>query len=242
MQNAERTSPSRIQLECPRCGAVAVNRDFCSCGEYLGWELTLAEAPAPEAARAEVLPAAPADPRPSTLLTLRDPAREEDPRGVVALSVEPGTEVALLATVRNQGQIVDTFDIRVDGLPATWWSVSSPTVFLNPWGTAGDYQQDVLVRLPPPRAPEAEAREWPVTVVVRSRSRGADVAWSQATLTVQPFQSTVMHAGPQRRRGRRHAAFDVTVANQGNSPREVLIRAADSEARCPVTIIPERAV
>ena len=94
------------------------------------------------------------------------------------------------------------------------------------------------VRLHPPRTPQAEARTWPLTVVAHSRSLGADVAWAQASLTIQPFQSTVMHVGPERRSSRRHASFDVTVANQGNSPMEIVIAAADTEARCPVDRLP----
>src|ERR1700754_110083 len=184
MNNAETSTPDQRELECPRCGTVAINRDFCTCGEYLGWELTFdSDAPAPEAPAAH-RPPAPADPRPATLLTLRDPAREDGPSTAVSVSVAPGATVPVLATVRNQGEIVDTYDIRVDGLPAGWWSISSTTVFLNPWGTSGDYQQALLVRLHPPRSPEAQAREWPVMVVVRSRTRNADVAWAQATLTV----------------------------------------------------------
>jgi hypothetical protein len=49
-----------------------------------------------------------------------------------------------------------------------------------------------------------------------------------------------MHAGPERRRGRRHASFQVAVANQGNSPMEIAVTAGDSEARCPVAIAPQR--
>ena len=182
-------------------------------------------------------PPAPEDLRDATLLTLRDPARlDDDPGLATAVSVVPGPEVAVLATVRNQGQIVDTFDLRVDGLPDSWWTISPATVFLNPWGTAGDYEQEVQVRLHPPRTPESEAREWPLTVVARSRSRSmldADVAQAPATLTVEPFQSTVMHVGPERRRGRRHADFDVAVDNHGNSPMEIVDRRARHRGALP---------
>jgi hypothetical protein len=228
-----RTSPS--QLECPRCGAQVVGRDFCACGEYLAWEATLAPVPEPVVH----LPPEPApDP---TLLTLRDPARDDEPGATVAVEVVPGGDVTVLATIRNQGPIVDTFDVRVDGLPDGWWTIAPPTVFLNPWGTSGDYEQEVQVRLHPPKTAAAEARAWPLAVVVHSRSLATDVACAQATLLVQPFQSTVMYAGPERRRGRRRASFDVVVSNHGNSPLEIVVAAQDSEARCPVAIANPRA-
>ncbi|RKQ91207.1 PASTA domain-containing protein [Solirubrobacter pauli] len=243
MPEPQMISPAARELECPKCGTVALNRDFCACGEYLGWELVLAtdeDAPAPAAQPPGYRPPEPAEARPATLLTLRDPARVDDPSAAVAVSVVPGIEVAVLATLRNQGEIVDTYDLRVDGLPESWWTISTPTVFLNPWGTAGDYQQDVLVRLHPPRTPASEARAWPLMVVARSRTRGVDVAWVPATLTVQPFQNTVMHVAPERRRGRRHAQFEVAVTNQGNCPMEIVVGATDTEASCPVAVYPER--
>ena len=98
------------------------------------------------------------------------------------------------------------------------------------------------MRLHPPRASESEAREWPLTVVARSRALGVDVARAPATLTIQPFQDTVMRVGPERRRGRRRASFDVVVENRGNSPMEIAIDAADTAAHCPVTVTPERTI
>jgi len=234
------TQVSSTQAECPKCGMVVVNRDFCSCGEYVAWELKLTSEATPAAAPAAYLPREPAAPPASTLLTLRDPARDDEPGAAVSVEVVPGSDVSVMATLRNQGQIVDTFDVRVEGLPETWWTITPPTVFLNPWGTSGDYEQEVQVRLHPPKTHEAEARAWPVAVVARSRSLGTDVACAQATLLIQPFQSTVMYAGPERRRGRRHASFDVVVENHGNSPMEIVIAAQDAETSCPVSIGHER--
>ncbi|MDA0159161.1 PASTA domain-containing protein [Solirubrobacter ginsenosidimutans] len=230
-------SPS-LELECLKCGTVAVNRDFCSCGEYLAWEATTlpSDGSEPSAYR----PPAPTDTYEATLLTLRDPASLDEPGAAVSVSVMPGTGVGVLATVRNQSQIVDAFDVRVDGLPDTWWTVSPATVFLNPWGTSEEFEQEVQVQLHPPKASESQAREWPLTVVAHSRALDVDVARAPATLTIQPFHDTVMRAGPERRRGRRHAGFDVVVENRGNSPMEIAIAAEDTAARCPVTITPER--
>ncbi|MBE2320883.1 PASTA domain-containing protein [Solirubrobacter sp. CPCC 204708] len=240
MHDTRISSPAVGELECPKCGTVAVNRDFCACGEYLGWELTFGDGEEPVAAPATYRAPAPAEPRRATLLTLRDPARQDDPNAAVAVGVVPGGHVSVLATVRNQGEIVDTYDLRVDGLPEGWATISAPTVFLNPWGSAGDFQRELQITLHPPRVSASEARAWPVMVVARSRSLGTDVAWAPATLHVAPFEATAMRVGPERRRGRRHAAFDVAVTNHGNSPLEITIGARDTEARCPVTVYPER--
>ncbi len=242
------------EIECPRCGTVAIGRDFCVCGEYLAWESTPAQEaqPVPEftatlsgAAAVDSPPPAyrtPAPPENSpTLLTLRDPARPDDSGGAaVSVSVLPGTAVTVLATVRNQGTIVDQFDLRVEGLPDAWWSLSAETVYLNPWGSAGDCEQTVQVHLHPPMVSEAEARAWPLTVVARSRSLGTDAAAEPVALTILPYRSTVMDVRPERRRGRRRADFDVTVANHGNCPALIDVGAQDNAARCPIAVTPKR--
>src|SRR4051794_10857469 len=89
------------ELECPRCGTVAVNSDFCACGEDLAWELGVAARG--EAERVPGAPAyrprAPPPARAAAALTLRDPAREDAPDADVSVSVVPGAEVTVLATI-----------------------------------------------------------------------------------------------------------------------------------------------
>ena len=79
------TQVSSTQAECPKCGTAVVNRDFCSCGEYVAWELKLASEATPAAAPAAYLPLEPAAPPASTLLTLRDPARDDEPGAAVSV-------------------------------------------------------------------------------------------------------------------------------------------------------------
>jgi hypothetical protein len=48
MARSEVSPLTGSEVECPRCGTVAVNSDFCSCGEYLGWDVPEpAEGPEP---------------------------------------------------------------------------------------------------------------------------------------------------------------------------------------------------
>jgi hypothetical protein len=233
-----------VQLECPNCQAVAVNRDFCSCGAYLAWHVPhrtsdIAE-PDPEAPRqgGHRDPARP-EGYASTLLTLRDPEQSEASAGsAVSVTLVPGDEAVLVAKIRNQGVIVDRFDLRVEGLPEQWRTITYPTVFLNPWGTAEKCEAEIKLRLHPPRAPEAHAQSWSFSVIARSEKQGKDVAKVSATLTVLPFVATAMVVRPERVRARRGAVFNVGVENRGNSPVQVALRAKDVEERCPVAIGP----
>ena len=185
--------------KCQACGRENPDdQDFCECGEYLRWEPTQyvqavdpAKPPEPEPARPEPEPQveqSPPPPPPPTngrektaaqpavapgdaSLTLRHPERDAVPGERLAIGVEPGQRERVLAMVRNASQIVDNYDLRVDGLPEGWWSIYPDTVYLVPYGSSGTYEQEVEIHLHPPRSPEAEARVWELRVTAQSKAQ-----------------------------------------------------------------------
>ena len=142
----------------------------------------------------------------------------------------PGGAVVLLALIRNQSGIVDNYDISVDGLPGEWWSVAPATVYLVPFGAAGgSYEQEVEIRLAPPRTAEAEARDWPIAVVATSRAHGAQVRSAPTTLAIGPFSELESELTPERRSGRIEATFSLALTNRANAPVEVQLAGVDPE-------------
>ena len=143
-----------------------------------------------------------------------DPAKGE----TLHQAVEPGQRERVLALVRNQSGIVDNYDIRVEGMPQDWWSVYPGTVYLVPFGSGGTYEQEVEIHLHPPRGPEAEARVWDLQVVADSKAMRTVAAVAPLALHIEPYIETTTTLRPQRKKGRRKATFDVTVANKANAP------------------------
>lgn len=136
----------------------------------------------------------------------------------------------MAALIRNESTIVDNYDLRVVGLPDGWWSLAPATVYLVPFGTgAGRFEQEVKIALHPPRVPAAEAREWPIQVVARSRATGSDVASADAVLSIEPYQELEGLLRPARRSGRRRAQYTLRVANHANAPTKVLLDGIDPE-------------
>jgi beta-lactam-binding protein with PASTA domain len=91
-------------------------------------------------------------------------------------------------------------------------------VYLVPFGAGGTYEQEVEVHLHPPRGPEAEARQWDLKVVADSKASRIVAATAPLALHIQPYIETTTTLRPQRKKGRRKADFDVTVANKANAP------------------------
>ena len=135
--------------------------------------------------------------------------------------------------MRNQSGIVDNYDLEVRGLPAEWWTLSPPTVYLVPYGAPGGaYEGESTLRLQPPRSPEAEARDWPIEIVARSRARGEDAGAAAATLTLEPYAEIESELRPEIATGRRGAEFAIAVRNVANAPIEIVVAALDSEDAC----------
>jgi PASTA domain len=240
-----------VVRECPSCGLPDHDlRDFCAgCGEYLRWELTEEHATQPA-------PAAP---------PLDPPGRGHDSPGRAAPPLEPPTAVmppvvekpaavALLlhattataaagglatytGTLRNQSGVVDNYDFRVSGLPAEWVELP-PTAYLLPYGSTEGHEQTFQIGVMPPRTSEAEARAWPFSLEVVSRSSGQVAARSDATLVIEPFHQVEVTARPQRRRGRTRASFALEISNRGNADASVAIDAADTDEECTTRVDP----
>jgi zinc-ribbon domain len=242
---------------CPNCGHENLeDTDFCAnCGEYLRWDQTEVKpppepssqpTPEPEpttepgpwpgehpAQQPEPEPQPQPQPEPSqpaepVLVTLRVPGSDDTAPPTVA--VEPGGEVQLSALVRNQSEIVDTYELAVEGLPASWWSVEPPRVHLLPYGSQETgYEQEATLRLRPPRASEASAGEWPVGVAARSVSRPDAEGRGRATLDIAPFLDLGSVLRPEQAEGERGARYQVVVRNGGNRAVTAFLSAEDPE-------------
>jgi beta-lactam-binding protein with PASTA domain len=195
-------------------------------------------APAPKTAVQQAVPVPPAPPQqpaqappePETArITLRHPDRDADNEHTLALSVEPGQRDRVLALVRNQGTIVDNYQLRVEGMPDSWWSIYPDTVYLVPFGTGGTYEQEVEIHIHPPRSPEAKAQLWQLQVVAHSKAQERTAAAVPLGLVIEPYTETSTNIRPQRAKGRRKAHYDVAVENKANAPVLVALEGEDQD-------------
>ncbi len=234
---------------CPRCERINIGRDFCvDCGEYLRWEPTVFIATIdpgpvttvsrpPSALRAALVPHVAMTSRPAAqaAIALSAPGRV-DGDGMSHVDASPGSTVVMSALVRNESNIVDNYDIRVVGIPDEWWTVTPATTYLVPFGTGvGRSEQDVQVALHPPREPGAEAREWPMQMIARSRARNRDVATAEAVMVVRPYADLDTTLRPARRSGRRRADYTLRIHNRANAPTDVMLDGVDPESAVAVS-------
>lgn len=231
---------------CPNCGHVdAEDHDFCkSCGTYLRWEeapeqsdtavLEAVVLPPETLASFEEPPRAPSPPDPPAIrapepaqqavrgdaanVTLRLPEDASSAGGPVTAAVDAGGAVELIATVRNESGVVDYYDLRITGIPEGWWTIAPPVVYLVPFGAeSGSYEQEVTVRLHPPRRPEAEAGLWPIRLVATSRARATEAHSAVVGLMIAPYEELESRVAPERGHGESSARYAVPVRSGGNA-------------------------
>ena len=241
-----------MAMDCPTCGRPnADGKDFCDCGEYLRWDPTGVFAIPAQSAGVAAAPPAPAHatsapptpiPTEPVLLVLRAPggAPGEGPP-TVALAV--ATSGLLQGFVRNQTKRVDSYALRVNGIPEAWVEISPPSVDLLPYGASGDaHESHFLVTITPPRDPSSRAGRHDFRLEAVSRATGAVVASAPGAIEILPYYELELDALPEVRGGRRRVRFTATAATTGNAPLEVELGARDREERFDLSFSPPRLV
>ena len=218
---------------CKLCDAAPHPDDvhFCTkCGAFLDWDPP--DEPAggglgdPAAAATSVVTA---PEHVSVRLFLPDQPIEPD---AVATTVAAGGSTLLMARIRNQSDIVDSYHLALEGLPEGWYTIDAPTVYLLSHDAREAFEEDVPIAIHPPRSSAAVAARWTVTVVATSHAHPTRVARARASVDIEPFWEMAAVARPAVVTGRRRRAFDGQVHNTGNAEVPVVVAATDAEDRC----------
>lgn len=152
-----------------------------------------------------------------------------------ALDVVPGEQATCGLTVRNNGDIVESYQLQVVGEVAPWTVLDPPTLTLYP-GT----EQRVTMTFAPPRSFRAGIGELPYAVRVLPAERPVYAVAPEGTINVLPFSETTAEIIPRTSKGRRRAKHEVAVDNRGNVPIIAEVVGGDPDNQLFVTPSPAR--
>ncbi len=163
-----------------------------------------------------------APPRPPIMII----TPEQEKIGVVVnspvLRVSPGSSVSLPVEVINRSDIVDHFKVEAIGLPASWVTQPTETLYLLP-----HTRDTTSITFHPPLESNSAAGGHAYEVRVTARAQGTSSTASQGSLNVEPFYGFVTDMQPERLRGRGRA--ELTITNTGNAHETFSIIARDRE-------------
>jgi hypothetical protein len=152
-----------------------------------------------------------------------------------ALNVVPGEQAACGLTVRNNGDIVESYQLQVVGEVAPWTTLDPPTLSLYPGSEAR-----VNVTFAPPRSSRAGVGAVPYAVHVLPTERPMFAVAPEGMVTVLPFTETTAEIIPRTSKGRRRGKHEVAVDNRGNVPIMAEIVGGDPDNQLTVTPSPAR--
>lgn len=177
-----------------------------------------------------VIPQVPLEqPEPQPLPSV-DPPQHQAPPAKMQASVQPnsvtlqlGQAAEVTVSVTNEGEVVDTYLLSLEGLEPSWYTLPSTgsNLFSGQVGTL-----PIQLHLPPA---QIRSGDYPCSIIVQSSANRAVRRTLPFILTVAPVAGFEMEIAPQRVRTKKIARFDLEITNQGNTDINIHLEATDSE-------------
>ncbi|TNM39691.1 hypothetical protein FHP29_12555 [Nocardioides albidus] len=149
-----------------------------------------------------------------------------------SVRLDPGAEAVIPLQIRNNGTVVEGYELSVIGVPADWAIVEPSTVSLYP-GTA----TTATVTFRPPRSARTPAGEHGFGVSVLPTEHPEHAVVPEGTVELLPFLETTAEVVPRTSQGRR-GRHQVAIDNRGNVPVNVMVRAASDGGRLALKVDP----
>ena len=139
------------------------------------------------------------------------------------LQVGLGESVETTITIRNQGQVVDHFILKLEGLDPTWWTLSTRAVALFP----GDEDMAKLT-IHPPKEGGARAGSYTFQIKAASKANPQEVTAEDVFLILRGFAAWEVDMAPTKVVGR-SGTYRLTVNNSGNTDVNLVFEGKDPE-------------
>ncbi len=156
---------------------------------------------------------------------------------VPSAQIQPGEETDVTVTVQNFSEVVDRYAITVDGVDATWVTLSRSEISLFPKD-----QDQVRLTFRLPAAADARAGHYDVRIQVTSQENTAERTTVPFDLQVSAQAVFEVALRPQKQSGTTQGVFTLQLSNQGNTNLTVQLSATDPEEGCSYTFSPPQVV
>jgi uncharacterized membrane protein len=150
--------------------------------------------------------------------------------------VLPGEKTEISATIQNFSEIVDRYQINVEGIDPSWVTVSRKELSLFPKD-----QDQVRITLQPPAGTEARAGSYDMRVLAISQENPVERTTVPFVLEIGAQATLDVTLRPQKQSSLDQGVFSLQVANSGNTDLTVQLSASDPEEGCYYAFTPPQA-
>ena len=151
-----------------------------------------------------------------------------------SVQLQAGEQVVIPLQIRNNGEIVEGYQIEVVGPPAAWSTVEPATVSLYPGSST-----TATVSFHPPRSSTVPAGELKFGVIVTPTEHPDEAVVPEGVVEVLPFLDTTAELLPRTSQGRRQGRHQVAVDNRGNVPVTTVLAATDPTGKVKFAVSPQ---
>jgi uncharacterized membrane protein len=142
--------------------------------------------------------------------------------------IQAGIVPAMLtAQIQNLSDIVDKFDVEIDGLDDSWYNRSASSLALMPKAS-----EQVQITLHPPRKKGVKAGIYPFAITIRSKSSSQEYTSVLGQLEILPAVEIKTKINPFRMTARRKGSFRVNLTNTSVSDADITLEATDLDEGC----------
>lgn len=150
------------------------------------------------------------------------------------LQLQAGEQAVIPLQIRNNGEIVEGYQLEVVGPPAAWTTVEPASVSLYPGSST-----TATLSFHPPRSARVPAGELHFGVVVTPTEHPEEAVVPEGVIEVLPFLETTAELMPRTSQGRNHGRHQIAVDNRGNVPVTGLLSGTDPTGQLRCSITPE---
>lgn len=148
------------------------------------------------------------------------------------LRLDPGSEAVVPLQIRNNGSVVEGYQISVLGVPGEWAVVEPATVSLYPGTTT-----TATVTFRPPRSARTIAGQQRFGVKVQPTEHPDLTVVPEGVVEILPFLETTAELVPRTSQGRK-GRHQVAIDNRGNVPVNALVAAHSDGERLRFKVDP----
>lgn len=153
-----------------------------------------------------------------------------------SIALHAGESGTINVKINNKGVVVDTYNLRVEGIDPSWYRL--PLKGLNLFvGNSGVLP--LVLKLP---QQQIRGRDYYCRIGVQSSANPAIVRWLPFKLTVVPTVKFQLAMLPRRIRSTKPSRYTVTVNNLGNTNIDAKLTANDSEEACIYRFTPSEII
>ena len=150
-----------------------------------------------------------------------------------AAQLHPGEWADLTLTIQNFGEVVDRYQITVEGVDPAWVTLSRSEISLFPKD-----QDQARLTIRPPAGAEARAGHYDVRIHITSLETPTERTTVAFDLEIAGQAGLDLTLTPPRQSGATAGLFELYVGNPGNTDLTVFLSATDVEGRCFYTFDP----